>query len=376
MAAPNGEDGWCSLCGELYAGGRPAVVIDLCGQRSCLPCLEDVVFMSAVPTVNAVVSNDEWDWGELPAGVTCPFCRGELDRVALERVNVSASVLDIACAVDRSRPYVRYAGQDWQPYEPSPLALILDEVPSLELDHFPSLSRATGFIEHVGAELAAEVRRYRDLIEQMGTRVQALPPPAGWEVDEFLGEADAVTERIAVLCQARELVVDLVTSVAGADPEGMAAACRESFAAMRLVCEKVTTVTADELPPTWELLTQTPCVRIPLPDLRSVAASLGEGTWWFDLAARIEAVNHRVADVWAEVTGTPFLPEAHPVAERRTRARAVLGVLTETDFLGCVEALENKLWYCLLVRHEDAALCGRVALARQVLGIDDAVLPV
>ncbi|WP_434447286.1 hypothetical protein [Lentzea sp. E54] len=379
MTMPNQQEDVpeCIFC---YDPKAQLLVIHRCGKQACLPCLTKMVRESTVP--KPTQSHPDYEVGRLSQSISCPFCRGAYSRADLEALNVSADLLDVAFAVDRSQTYVRYPGHAWMSYSGQPLpgeqapaqpvqAVDTVEVELVEalLDRLPDLVDTTiptvinedmrGFVEAAGRNLTEGVDAYRDLIEQLGELAQ----PSADDLARFVHAMDVVTGFVIGNAQRRAAVGTLVTAV---DPQLRNAA--RHVDAMTDACRAVAFGVEDDVLPAWETLMQTPCAQIPVPELGSVRETLGDTTW-FTTAGEIRVFNDFLAEMW-EYLKRPV--PADPVEERRRRARAMLEEIEDekNGVTANLAKIDEVMWQLSLQRTENYYLRDQMNAARQVLDLD------
>ncbi|KJK42184.1 hypothetical protein UK23_38260 [Lentzea aerocolonigenes] len=367
MTTPN-YDMTCPICVEQ----RPVTAVDAqCTGRMCLPCLEMLVEQSTVPTAVATASDDEAEWGQLPAAPSCPFCRAELDRAVLAQLGVAAPLLDAAFSADRSAYYYRYVGDDWQAYVTRPFLDEAGSMPVLDPARLPVVYGDHLFMPGANEALAREVDDYNTALRAFYDAVTGATPPPAEDIERYVLYFGALATRITAWCERRAEVADLFLD-ASATPDTVAVAHREQFGAMRLVCMRFALVTEDQVPSVVALLRETPCVRLNVPDLRPHSHTLGPSTAWFDLATSVAELNEHLAEVWTALQdfGARWTPETdrEPVFE-------TLRAIDEAYAREAMEELESLLWCCAVVRQENSHLREQMNVVRELLGIEDVVAP-
>ncbi|WP_434447293.1 hypothetical protein [Lentzea sp. E54] len=366
----------CLVCAEPYGERRPRVRVDpRCSAETCLPCLENLVRQSCVPTVVTTASDDEVEWGQLPAGVTCPFCRAELDQADLARLGIGRDLLDTAFAQDRSHHYYRYAGQAWQAYVPRPFTAQAEQMPLMDDGVLPAVYGGdTVFMPAVNSALRGELDAYNSAVRELRASMEISPPLNESEIEELRVYFDALTCRITSLCAARSEVVDRFLVAGAENPDDVAIAHHNGLGAMRSACMQLQLSVEEQLPGALATLAAVPCLQVWVPDVLSLRETMGQTSVWFEISERIHATNAYLAEVW---TALRAQAEGWTRESDTEHVLLTLRAIDESDVRSCMADLENTLWCCVVMRQENEHITGRIAYAREVLGLaHPAALPV
>ncbi|WP_434447097.1 hypothetical protein [Lentzea sp. E54] len=359
MTAPD-EGGMCSVCTEVPASGSLPPHDSRCAGRMCSDCVENLVRHSCEPTVISTASADDFEWGQLPASVSCPFCRAPLSRPWLESIAVPDDVLDVAFALNRSTYYYRYAGEQWQGFADDPFAGEVALLPVLDPARTRGTLSDTTFMPAVNSSLGKAVTEYNALLSAVrgALRASSLPPES---IAGHIVDFDDVTARIMLPCAARATVLAVLTNASLSDAADV---FTEDIPAVRALCERMTDACFDLVTAGAGSGIRRP--QLEVPDLLPWLDLLGVHSLWFALVEDLVKVHAAIEPIWSRLRG---VGSEWATAPAQTWALDALSDLDHITALCVPEEVRNVDAWAELLTEENKYLLDHVGAARTVLGL-------
>ncbi|WP_434447055.1 hypothetical protein [Lentzea sp. E54] len=369
MGNPTAEDSTCLICAGEYDSGahRPVQPDTTCGTQICLSCLENLLRHSCVPTPVPTAGDDEGEWGLLPAGVNCPFCRADLDRRRLEELQIDPELLTRSFDADRSRAYHRYPGEDWQAFEDTSFSSVVLALPVLDDGRLSAAYGDRWFMPETGCRVTQLVEAYHDELREIRVLVEdggeLTPGQSGTAIVRF----DGITLHLFAICADRADVVNRFLAALLAPAEHWQSS-RANLDAMMAACAELQAATSDSLRSASELLEATPCVELVVPDLGPVQNVLGQQTQWFEFAATITRTNETIARHWSTLQQRL---DHWSLEEARTLSGDVLAAIDRMEVAQLISVMDDLTLMCAMIREESAYVLGQVAAIRHDLELSE-----